>query len=304
MLLFIDESGHDRRNMPCEALAGVAISEENLWNLVRAVRAAEREYFGDYFRNLRDEEPKAKRLLKRKRFRVAQREVQIPADEMPALAHSALIKGKAAREQRRTSSSATERELVAYSRSVLAFVHEVLNIAARHGATVFAAVVDRDAPRPEPGLLRKDYVYLFERYFYYLETLPLSERGLVVFDELDKAQSHILIQQMAAYFLGTDTGRYRSSRIVPEPFFVHSELTTGVFLADLAAYILGWAWRRSGTLQSCRPELQPYVAKLREMEFHGEKPRQDSEGVWRLHGIVPLDDLRGRFDREQGEEPV
>jgi hypothetical protein len=109
---------------------------------------------------------------------------------------------------------------------------------------------------------------------------------------------------MAAYFLGTDTGRYRSSRIVPEPFFVHSELTTGVFLADLAAYILGWAWCRRGALQSCRPELQPYVAKLREMEFHGEKPRPDSEAVWRLHGIVSLDDLRGRFDREQGEEPT
>jgi hypothetical protein len=193
MLLFIDESGHDRQDMPCEALAGVAISEGSLWNLVRAIRAAEREYFGDYFRNLRDEEPKAKRLLKRKRFRVAQRELQIPADEMHALAHAALIKGKAAREQRRTSSGATERELVAYSRSVLAFVHEVLNIAARHGATVFAAVVDRDAPRPGPGLLRKDYVYLFERYFYYLETLPPNDRGLIVFDELDKSQSHILI---------------------------------------------------------------------------------------------------------------
>src|SRR4030042_951005 len=112
MLLFIDESGHDHQDMPCEALAGVAISEGSLWNLVRAIRAAEREYFGDYFRNLRDEEPKAKRLLKRKRFRVAQRELQIPADEMHALAHAALIKGKAAREQRRTSSGATERELV------------------------------------------------------------------------------------------------------------------------------------------------------------------------------------------------
>jgi hypothetical protein len=299
MLLFIDESGHDHKDMPCEVLAGVAVSEQNLWNLVRAVRAAEKDHFGDYLRNLRDEEPKAKRLLKRKRFRMALRPIDIPADNVQSLAHSALLKGKAAREARRPSSNATELELVAYSRAVLDFVHEVLNIAARHGATVFAAVVDRSAPRPEPGLLRKDYVYLFERYFYFLETLPPTERGLVVFDELDKAQSHILIQQMAAYFLGTETGRFRSSRIVPEPFFVHSELTTGIFLADLTAYILGWAWCLHGQGEPCRKDLQPYVRKIRDMEFHGEKPRQQGEGVWNLRGIVSIDDLRGRFDREE-----
>jgi hypothetical protein len=30
MLIFVDESGHDHKDMPCEALAGVAISEQNL----------------------------------------------------------------------------------------------------------------------------------------------------------------------------------------------------------------------------------------------------------------------------------
>jgi hypothetical protein len=301
MLLFVDESGHGDREMPCEALAGVAIPEQNLWNLVRAVRATERDCFGDYFRNLRGQEPKAKKLLKRKRFRMANRPMDIPSEDIRPLAHSALLKGKTAREAGRNTSEATVLELVAYSRAVLGFVHEVLNIAAQHGAVVIASVVGRHAPRPAPGLLRKDYVYLFERYFYYLETLPLSERGLVVFDELDKAQSHILIQQMAAYFLGTETGRFRSSRIVPEPFFVHSELTTGIFLADLVAYILGWAWCLHGQGQPCRTDLQPYVRKILNMQFQGEKPRTDGDGVWRLHGIVSLDDLRGRADREEDE---
>lgn len=155
MLLFIDESGHDHKDMPCEALAGVTISEQNLWNLVRAVCAAEKNHFGDYFRILRDEEPKAKKLLKRKRFRTALRPIDIPADKVQSLAHSALLKGKAAREAGRTTSDATELELVAYSRAVLDFVHEVLNIAAQHGAVVFAAVVDRNALRPEPGALAK-----------------------------------------------------------------------------------------------------------------------------------------------------
>ena len=302
MLLFIDESGHDRHDMPCEALAGVAVSEDNLWNLVQAIRSAEREHFGGYLRELHPEEIKGRTLLKTKRFKSAARNVQIPQAELVGLANACLLKGLEASRQGATESGATEREIVAYSRQVLNFTHRVIDLAASFNVQVFASVVDRAAPRPEPGRLRKDYVYLFERYFYFLETLPMRERGLIVFDELDKAQSHILLQQMAAYFLGTQTGRYRSSRIVPEPFFVHSDLTTGVFLADLAAYVLGWAWRLRDMRQPIRRELLPYATKLHDMQFVGEKPKQGGDGVWHLFGIRYLDDLRGQFDREQEEE--
>lgn len=299
MLLFIDESGHDGRTMPCEVLSGVAIAEDHLWNLIRAVRSLERELFGDYLRNLHPEEIKGRKLLKKKRFRSASRPVSIPGKELTGLAHECLRKGLEARREELSQSGATERELVAYSRQVLAFVHGVIDLAAAHNVQAFASVVDVAAPRPEPGLLRKDYVYLFERYFYFLETLPIRERGLVVFDELDRAQSHVLLHQMAAYFLGTETGMYRSSRIVPEPFFVHSDLTTGVFLADLVAYVLGWGWRLGSMTQPSRAELKPHADKLHEMQFHGEKPKSSGEGAWQLYGITCIDDLRGQFDREQ-----
>ena len=302
MLLFIDESGHDRHDMPCEVLAGVAISEDNLWNLVQAIRSAERDHFGGYLRELHPDEIKGRTLLKTKRFKSAARSVQIPAEELVGLANSCLRKGLEASRQGLVDSGATQREIVAYSRQVLSFVHRVIDLAAGFSVKVFASVVDVAAPRPEPGRLRKDYVYLFERYFYFLETLPMRERGLIVFDELDKAQSHILVQQMAAYFLGPHTGRYRSSRIVPEPFFVHSDLTTGVFLADLAAYILGWAWRLKNMPQPIRKELSPYAAELHDMQFVGEKPTQDGGGVWHLFGIKYIDDLRGQFDRSHAVE--
>lgn len=297
MLLFIDESGHDHGAMPYEVLAGIAIAEDNLWNVVKAVRSAEREYFGDYLRHLRIEEMKAKKLLKTKRFRSAARPIAIPEESLPSLAHAALVKGKDDAAHARTDGTATQRELVAYSRQVLRFVHEVLNIAARHNVQIFASVVAVDAPRPAEGHLRKDYVYLFERYFFYLETLPPRERGLIVFDELERSESHVLIQQMAAYFLGTETGQYRSSRIVPEPLFVHSDLTTGIFLADLAAYILGWAWRNQYMDKPARDELRPYAAKLRDMQFRGEKPNADGDATFGLYGIWYLDDLRPKRDR-------
>ena len=301
MLLFVDESGHDGTSMPYEVLAGVAVAEDNLWNLVKSVRAAEREHFGDFLRNLRFTEVKAKKLLKRKRFNSANRQVAIEDADLTALAHSALSKGAKASSEGQNQSSATERELVAYSRQVLRFVDEVLNIAARHSAQVFASIVDTKAPRPPPGNLRKDYVYFFERYFYYLETLPPRERGLVVFDELDKAKSHILIQQMAAFFLGTPTGRYRSSRILPEPLFVHSELTTGVFLADLAAYVLGWSWRTQRMTSPGRPELKVLCSKLHDMQFRGEKPDPTGQGTHPLYGIQFLDDLRSKKNKPQKE---
>ncbi len=156
MLLFIDESGHDHHEMPCEVLAGVAVSESNLWNLVKAVRAAERGYFGDYLRNLRVTELKAKKLLKRKRFRSAWRHVEIADSELPELAHSALTKGISAAENGADTSAITERELVAYSRQVLKFVDEVINIAARYEVRVIASIVDIKSLRPDSGMLRKD----------------------------------------------------------------------------------------------------------------------------------------------------
>ncbi|HZZ29152.1 MAG TPA: DUF3800 domain-containing protein [Pirellulales bacterium] len=303
MLLFIDESGHDRSGTPCEVLAGVAVSEDNLWNMVRAIRSAERDHFGGYLRDLHSEETKGRKLLKTKRFRIASRNIAISAEELTPLANSLLLKGKEARAKGLDKCGETYPEMVAYSRQILNFVHAVLDIAASFSVQVFASVTDPNSPRPTAGQLRKDYVYLFERYFYFLETLPPRERGLIVFDELDKSKSHILVQQMAAYFLGHETGRYRSSRIVPEPFFVHSDLTTGILLADLTAYIIGWAWRLNRMTQLRRDELSPYATKLHDMQFHGEKPKPDGSGVWPLHGIVYIDDLRGRYDRLEEQAP-
>jgi hypothetical protein len=89
MLLFVDESGHDNSGTPCEVLAGVAIAEDNLWNLVRAVRSTEREHFGDYLRNFLIDERKGKKLLKAKRFKSAARQIHVAESELANLANSA-----------------------------------------------------------------------------------------------------------------------------------------------------------------------------------------------------------------------
>ena len=304
MLLFIDESGQHGSGGPYEVLAGAVVEQASLWNLVKSVRAAERVFFGDYLRNLLSRETKAKELLKRKRFRSAGRRVSVAADEMSSLAHAALVKGKQAREHGRSTSDATERELVAYSRQVLAFVREVLDIAARHGVQFVASVVDADAPHSgRDDWLGRDMVCLMERYFRILDSRKERHHGLIVCDELEKSGAKHLIQRMAAYFLGTTRGSRYSSLIVPEPFFVHSELTTGVFLADLAAYLLSWGWRLPTMTKPARQELRPYVGQIEQMRYDTWTTRPQAAGLFVIHGFQYRKDLRHEGeDLDDGED--
>lgn len=69
-LLFLDESGIDHRSSPYEVLAGVAVSDRELWPLICAVQDIEREMFGGRI-SLGPDEIKARGLLKRKTFRLA-----------------------------------------------------------------------------------------------------------------------------------------------------------------------------------------------------------------------------------------
>ena len=83
--------------------------------------------------------------------------------------------------------------------------------------------------------------------------------GTVIFDEIEKTQSQVLIEQMERYFLHTAKGKTRSRLIVPEPLFVHSDLTTMIQMADLIAYIVSWGVRLTG---GTRPMTKPKRGEL------------------------------------------
>ncbi|MEA3417252.1 MAG: hypothetical protein U9R02_14095 [Thermodesulfobacteriota bacterium] len=44
--LFIDESGQDRQASPHEVLAGIAVQDSELWNLVQRTHTLEQDVFG------------------------------------------------------------------------------------------------------------------------------------------------------------------------------------------------------------------------------------------------------------------
>ena len=162
------------------------------------------------------------------------------------LAHEALKDG----------ANPTRERLTALGQAKIAYCRFALQLARRQNAQVFATIVPRAAPRPEDaGALRKDYAYLFERVFYFLNGLEDEPMGYLVFDEIDRSACHILLGQVSNYFVRTANGRTRARLIIPEPFFVHSDMTTLVQLADIVAYVVSWGVRLGGMNAPARAEL-------------------------------------------------
>ena len=95
----------------------------------------------------------------------------------------------------------------------LNYVGSVFEICAEFGCRTFASIVETDACPTATGGLRKDYAYLFERFFYFLEDKNSAEQGIVVFDELEKSepdgQPGIRDLELRAHHRPADAGRAR-----------------------------------------------------------------------------------------------
>jgi hypothetical protein len=112
----------------------------------------------------------------------------------------------------------------------------------------------------------------------------------------EKIQSQVLMGQMAEYFLHTSTGRLRSSRILPEPFFVHSDQATLTQVADLIAYVVSWAVRLKGMDADVREELEPFAKAIRDLRYRAVNVTQ--QGDFNQWSFVLISDLRPKSERE------
>lgn len=299
MLFFVDESGIDRTSSEYEVLAAVSIKEAVLWEFIKSEHQLEVDFFGSRLSDHRAE-LKGSKLLSRKRFRFANQRLNVSPDDQKTLAASILAKGVLTAGTGSTP-TATAKEYTAFGKASVEFVDNLLDLSSAFDIHVFAVAVDPGVPRPVvEEKLRKDYVYLFERMFYYLEDTGGNEQGLVVFDELEKAKARLLIDQVGNYFLRTAKGKERSRRIVPEPFFVHSDLTTLIQLADIVAYVINFGFRAGPKMtKPARPELVPYAQKIGGMQYKARRDGPDGKSHI-IFGITCLDDLRGVDERTEG----
>lgn len=256
--LFIDESGHDHQKSPYEVLAGIAIEDHDLWNLIKAIHQAELQLFGVEYRQYH-QEIKAKKILNTKTFRKAEMCPAIPLEERKALASACLKDG----------SKASKKHIAALSQAKLDYAREILELCSAFRAKVFASILVSpfDSSDINQDMLRKDYVLLFSRFYQFLDNQCDQSMGCIVFDELEKTQSRILVRQMERYYKRHFIGQAQSSRIIPEPFFVHSDLTTGVQIVDLLAYLISWGLRFGPLTKPSRPELSPYIELVKMLRF-------------------------------------
>ncbi|MCF8476931.1 MAG: DUF3800 domain-containing protein [Pseudolabrys sp.] len=283
--LFIDESGQDHKESPYEVLAGVAIKDEDLWDLIKELHDAEISHFGRRYSE-GSRELKGKKVLKRKVFSHANYDENVLPHEMPALAKAILDDGG-------VHSSIRHQKALALAK--IAYVSEVFSICESYECKMFASIVEPNAPPTTGDGLRKDYGYLFERFFHFLEDkseeVHFPQQGILVFDELEKSKSHLLINQAHRYFKDTSTGRRRAALIIPEPFFVHSDLTTGVQIADLVAYCISWCMRVAQMDKPVREELRPYVDQIMKLRHRAVRNIMGKQNfsIW---SIAYIKDLR------------
>ena len=285
-LLFFDESGHDHKQMPYEVRGGVALHVSRIWPFVRAIQVFEREAFGESL-SLYQKEIKGSTLLDRKRFKFANQAPRMPDEARRKHSRGFLTKGLERKQP-------TREEFTAYGQACIEMAQGIFQLLGDHGAVLFAATVPRGSAKPLSGVtenyLRKDQVFLFERFFYHLESM--QEHGILVLDEVEATEDRRFIRRMEAYFGKTTTGRYRSRWVVPTPFFVSSEMTYAVQAADVCIYCVNWGFRLPGIGMDAehREEISTTFGPwLNRLQYRGQGYRDDN--VFDSYGIFFVPDL-------------
>lgn len=284
-LLFLDESGHDHKTMPYEVRGGIALHARKLWAFIQQLKQLELQSFGTELAQFRVE-LKGSKLLDKDRFRWAGQAPLMPDEERRKLCRGFLTKGL-------ENKSPLRGEFTAYGQACLEMAAGMFELLRAHEAVLFAAAIPCSVRKPATyeatEYLRKDQVFLLERYFYFLEAK--QEHGLLVLDQVEKSEDRRFVRRLEAYFRKTHTGRHRSGWIVPVPFFVSSDMTYPVQAADLAIYCVNWGFRlpTRGMNEPNRPEVaERFGPWLNQLQFRGQADKDN--GVFGLYGIVFVPD--------------
>lgn len=298
--LFVDESGHDRKLAPAEVLAGFAIRDGALWSFIQAVYELQNEIFGVTYPSLNAERRAAK--VKEAAEEVDVKEIKGNNFLNPGVfkkagwftAFKPEERRKLAEFSLRRGAEADRKSLSALAQAKLEYVKRLFELCPKFRGQCLGIIVPIDAPgERKVNVLRKDYSYLFERFFYFVNSKSSEHAGIIVFDELDKSASHLLLGQMHEYYRDFKKGQERSERLVPEPLFVHSDLTVGIQVADLVAYILSWGhnFNRGGMVPKPRPELAPYIKQVETLKIDTRVEGEKSDGI---HVVYDLRTKRQR----------
>jgi hypothetical protein len=284
-MLFMDESGYDHKNMPMEVRGGAAIHTSKIWPFIQDWYAVQAEIFGEKFAELGGE-IKGSKLLENKRFQWAKQ--LAPLDD--------LTRQKGVRRfltVKHQKISPKRLDFSAYGQASILMAERIFDLLVRHEAVLFASIIPRGVKPPKNldygHYLRKDHVFLQERFFYFLESK--KEHGLFVMDQTEKQQDKRFVKQLQNYYTKTQTGISRTQWIIPSPLFVDSELSVGVQAADLCLYCINWGFRLgfwNFTGPSRKEIADKFGGRLHALQFRGDAYREGN--VYENFGIVYVPD--------------
>lgn len=133
--------------------------------------------------------------------------------------------------------------------------------------------------------LRRDHIYLKERYFNFLE--EQQEHGLFVMDQIEVKEDSRFVRRLNDYYRKTQKGIERTQWIVPTPLFVDSQLAVGAQAADVVLYCINYGYRRNewGFTGLTRQEIkQRYRRLIHKSLYKGEAYNEGK--VYPSYGIV------------------
>ena len=233
-LLFMDESGHDHKTTPYEVRGGVAIQDKKVWPFIRAVASLEQDCYGVRLADYK-KEFKGEKLLDKDRIEWAHRDPLQADEERRRNVRAFLSKGL-------QKAVPTRAEFTGYGQACFQMAQGIFRLLRDHDAKVFAAAIPRSVKAPDSTpakqYLRKDHVYLLERFYYFCN--KMQEQGLLVMDQVEEQNDYRFVRKLERYFVRTNKGSQRADWIVPAPFFSSSYLSIPIQVADVCIYCINW----------------------------------------------------------------
>ena len=281
-LLFMDESGHDHKQMPYEVRGGIALQDRRIWPFIRAVASLEENCFGVRLADFK-KEFKGSKLLDKDRIKWAEQGPPQGDEERKRNARAFLSKGLQKKPQRR-------HEFTGYGQACLELTQGIFRLLRDHDAKLFASVIPRGVKPPETfeatQYLRKDHVFLLERFYHFVR--KQQEQGLIVMDQVEEQNDIRFVRKLERYFVKTTKGTQRADWIVPAPFFSSSYLSVPIQVADVCIYCLNWGFRRPNWNMDAetRPRIeQDFSGWIKRLE-HRQKIKKADGTPKNLFGIA------------------
>jgi len=284
-LLFMDESGHDHKTTPFEVRGGVAIHTCHIWSFIQDWNKNIQNIFGSHFAELKGE-IKGSTLLERKKFQWANVMQTLPDPVRRRCVSRFLTRNL-------QKKPPEKRDFTAFGQASLLMARRIFDLLQQYEAVLFASLIPCGVKKPcnfqFDHYLRKDHVFLQERFFYFLE--ERQEHGLLVMDQTEKKNDKRFVGRLQDYYTKTQPGAERARWVVPSPLFVDSEMAPGIQAADLCLYCINWGFRRPewAFTGQTRDEIQDqFGGRVGTLQFRGTAHRDDA--TFPTYGIIYVPD--------------